>query len=224
MLRQRKVSPNLLKFWRQQNLDFLFKYSDQPNRMNTAPFTSSSIQNFSFGWQKWTDEIYMKFIWNSRHPQLQVPCSVQSGDIWQDLHHRLRFGAKLIIKKKKRCIKNMFFFRQKKYSQNKLSTTSLKNVTSSSRIMPGIFYDLFSCNNFPQCVSAAKKLSEYVNPGFSYNFLHKYQERKFDAWVVLYTIFITNLTVMVLFFDQYSFFCSCICIRFDFLQLHVNYL
>ena len=39
-------------------------------------------------------------------------------------------------------------------------------------------YDLFSCNNFPQCVSAAKKLSEYVNPGFSYNFLHKYQERE----------------------------------------------
>ena len=80
-------------------------------------------------------------------------------------------------------------------------------------------YDLFSCNNFPQCVAAAKKLSEYVNPGFSYNFLHKYQDGKFDAWPVLYTIFITNLTVMVLFFfDQYSFFCSCICIRFDFLQ------
>ena len=87
-------------------------------------------------------------------------------------------------------------------------------------------YDLFSCNNFPQCVSAAKKLSEYVNPGFSYNFLHKYQDGKFDAWPVLYTIFITNLTVMVLFFfDQYSFFCSCICIRFDFLRsTSVNYL
>ena len=80
-------------------------------------------------------------------------------------------------------------------------------------------YDLFSCNNFPQCVAAAKKLSEYVNPGFSYNFLHKYQDGKFDARLVLYTIFITNLTVMVLFLlDQYSFFCSCICIRFDFLQ------
>ena len=82
-----------------------------------------------------------------------------------------------------------------------------------------------SRNNFPQCVRAAKKLSEYVNPGFSYNFLHKYQDGKFDARLVLYTIFITNLTVMVLFLlDQYSFFCSCICIRFDFLRLHVNYL
>ena len=89
-------------------------------------------------------------------------------------------------------------------------------------------YDLFSCNNFPQCVFAAKKLSEYVNPGFSYNFLHKYQDGKFDAWLVLYTIFITNLTVMVLFFfffDQYSFFCSC-CFVYGLISynLHVNYL
>ena len=129
-----------------------------------------------------------------------------------------------MIKKKKKCIKKYFFPAKKEFPKQVVDNKFKKNVTSTSRIMPGIFYDLFSCNNFPQCVCAAKKLSEYVNPGFSYNFLHKYQERKFDAWVVLYTIFITNLTVMVLFFDQYSFFCSCICIRFDFLQLHVNYL